>query len=53
MRATFDITDEGRGVSGPFVGEADVVGLYRPDIAAAASKATACDPGSGPTRIDD
>ncbi|HYS40816.1 MAG TPA: hypothetical protein VEO01_34830 [Pseudonocardiaceae bacterium] len=53
MQAAFDATDEVRGDSGPFVGETDVIGLYRPDIAAAASKATACDPGSGPTRIDD
>ncbi len=52
MRATFDAADETAN-SGPFVGEADVIGLYRPDIAAAASKATASDPGSGPTRIDD
>jgi hypothetical protein len=53
MRATFDTTDEAPGEGGPFVSEADVIGLYRPDIAAAASKATACDPGSGPVRIDD
>jgi hypothetical protein len=52
VRATFDATDEFRGDAGPFVSEADVIGLYRPDVAAA-SKATACDPGSGPTRIDD
>jgi hypothetical protein len=53
MWATFDATDEVHGDRGPFVGEADVIGLYRPDIAAVASKQTACDPGSGPTRIDD
>jgi hypothetical protein len=53
MRATFDATDEFRRDAGPFVVEADVIGLYRPDIAAAASKATASDQGSGPTQIDD
>jgi len=53
VRAAFDATDEVPGAGGPFVGEADVVGLYRPDVAAAASRATACDPGSGPVRIDD
>lgn len=36
-----------------FVSDADVVGLYQPDVAAVASRQTACDPGSGPTRIDD
>jgi hypothetical protein len=45
--------DEVFVVDGPLVGEADVVGLYHPDVAAAASRATACDPGSGPCRIDD
>jgi hypothetical protein len=39
--------------AGPFVTEADVAGLYHPDVAAVASRATASDPGSGPTRIDD
>ena len=54
MRSTtFDITDEVIDIGGPFVGEADVIGLYHPDIATVASRATACDPGSGPTRIDD
>jgi hypothetical protein len=33
--------------------EADVVGFYPADAAAVASRATACDPGSGPVRIDD
>ncbi len=51
MRATFDPADEVPG--GPLVTEAEVVGLYRADVAAVASRATACDPGSGPTRIDD
>ena len=37
----------------PFVTEADVAGLYHPDTAAVASRQTACDQGSGPTRIDD
>jgi hypothetical protein len=37
----------------PFVSEDEVVGLYPADVAAAAGKATACDPGSGPTRVDD
>lgn len=35
------------------VDEVDVLGLYPADVAAAASRVTACDPGSGPTRIDD
>jgi hypothetical protein len=35
------------------VDEADVVGFYPADAAAGASRATACDPGSGPVRIDD
>jgi hypothetical protein len=39
--------------AGPFVAETDVMGPYHPDAAAMASKATACDPGSGPIRIDD
>jgi hypothetical protein len=33
--------------------EIDVLGLYPPDAAAVAARTTACDPGSGPTRIDD
>jgi hypothetical protein len=37
----------------PLLTQLDVLGLYRPDVAAAASRATACDPGSGPCRIDD
>jgi hypothetical protein len=37
----------------PVVSEVDVIGLFPSDAAAAASRATACDPGSGPTRIDD
>jgi hypothetical protein len=53
MRARFDATEEVYEDGGPFVGEADVTGLYPPDTAAAAALATACDPGSGPTRIDD
>jgi hypothetical protein len=53
VRTTFDASDEVGGEGGPRVGETDVVGLYRPDIAAVASRATACDPGSGPARIDD
>jgi hypothetical protein len=53
MRARYDASEDARGVSGPFVAETDVIGLYPPDVAAAAGRATACDPGSGPTRIDD
>jgi hypothetical protein len=52
MRATFDAADE-RADGGPFVGEVDVVGLYWPDVAAAASRETWSDPGSGPMRVDD
>jgi hypothetical protein len=33
--------------------EVDVLGLYQPDMAAVAALGTACDPGSGPTRMDD
>ncbi len=33
--------------------EADVVGLYPPDLAAVAAAATASDPGSGPIAMDD
>jgi hypothetical protein len=49
----FDVLDELRDDAGPFFAEVDVVGLYLPDLAMAASRATACDPGSGPTQIDD
>lgn len=52
MGARYDADDE-TFVDGPLVTKADVVGLYPPDVAAVASAATACDPGSGPTRIDD
>jgi len=52
MRLVFDRAEELHD-AGPFVADVDVVGLYRADVAAAASRATACDPGSGPTRIDD
>jgi hypothetical protein len=37
----------------PILGEPDVLGLYAPDVAAAAAAATASDQGSGPTTIDD
>jgi hypothetical protein len=37
----------------PFVTEAEAVGLYDADLAAITGRQTACDPGSGPTRIDD
>jgi hypothetical protein len=40
-------------VVSPFVDEAEMVGLRPADAAAAAARATACDPGSGPTTIDD
>ncbi len=53
MRATFDATDEVPGAGGPFVSEADVVGLYRPEAAAAASRASMTDQGSGQWRQDD
>jgi hypothetical protein len=33
--------------------EIDVLGLYQADVAAVAAQTTACDPGSGPVRIDD
>ncbi|HKD97981.1 MAG TPA: hypothetical protein VKB69_10310 [Micromonosporaceae bacterium] len=46
-------TDDAGPGDDPLVSEADVAGLYDPDAAAAASAATACDPGSGPMRIDD
>jgi len=36
----------------PLIAEADVIGLYRPDIAAAAGRYTACNTGSE-TKIDD
>ena len=51
MEATYDITDDAQ--PDPFVSEGDVAGLYHPDVAALASRATASDPGSGPTMIDD
>jgi hypothetical protein len=51
--AIFDVDEEQRSEIVPSVAEVDVLGLYRPDVAAAASRVTACDPGSGPTRIDD
>lgn len=38
---------------GPLVDDHDVVGLRPVDVAAAAARATACDPGSGPMRMDD
>lgn len=44
--------DEDR-VDSPFIADTDLVGLYEPNLAAVASRLTACDPGSGPTRIDD
>ncbi len=53
MQATFDAIEEVQGNGGPFVTEAEIAGLYHPDVAAVASRATASDPGSGPTRIDD
>lgn len=53
MRVVFDLVDELRDEAGPIAAEADVLGLYRPEVAAVASRVTACDPGSGPTRIDD
>ncbi len=53
MRATSDATDEVPGASGPFVSEADVVGQYPPEIAAAASRASMTDQGSGQWRQDD
>jgi len=39
VQATYDATDETTG-NDPFVAEAEAAGLYRPDIAAAASKWT-------------
>jgi hypothetical protein len=33
--------------------EIDVLGLYSPEAAAVAAQGTACDPGSGPVRMDD
>jgi hypothetical protein len=51
VRATFDPADEVHG--GPFLADTEVVGLYPLDVAAVAGRATACDPGSGPTRLDD
>ena len=53
MRVVFDPVEELRDDAGSFVAEVDVLGLYRPEVAATASRATACDPGSGPTQIDD
>lgn len=38
---------------GPLVDDVDVVGLRPVDVAAVAARATACDPGSGPTSMDD
>ncbi len=53
MRATYDASEDAGGGSGTLVAETDVIGLYPPDVVAVAGRATACDPGSGPTRIDD
>jgi hypothetical protein len=53
VRATFNAIDEFRTDAGPFVGEADVIGLYRPEIAAVAAKASLTDQGSGQWRQDD
>jgi hypothetical protein len=53
MEKICDAVDDMAGSWDLFVDEVDLIGLYRPDIAAAASRATACDPGSGPTQIDD
>jgi hypothetical protein len=47
VRTPFDAADESRDMS-PFIAEVDVMGLYQPDIAAVASRTTAC-----ATRIDD
>lgn len=47
----YDRADE--GYVDPLATDEDVLVLYPADAAAAASRSTACDPGSGPTRIDD
>jgi hypothetical protein len=52
VRTPYDANDDIHCDGGPFVAEADVIGLYRPDIAAAASRYTACNTGSE-TKIDD
>jgi hypothetical protein len=52
VQATYDAAED-TGDDGPFFTEADMIRLYPPDVVAAAGRATACDPGSGPTRIDD
>jgi hypothetical protein len=40
MRARYDASEDAGGGSGPFVAEVDVIGLYRADIAATASRGT-------------
>lgn len=52
MQATYERLDEIR-TGDPFLGETDVIGLYDPDIAAAASRATLTDQGSGQWSKDD
>jgi hypothetical protein len=39
--------------SSPFIHQTDLSGWYPADSAAVAARTTACDPGSGPCRIDD
>ncbi|HEY7222546.1 MAG TPA: hypothetical protein VH561_02870 [Micromonosporaceae bacterium] len=53
MELTVDVvTGQPPANDSPFT-EADIVGLYPPEAARVAALATACDQGSGPTRIDD
>jgi len=48
-----EIHDEAGAGSGPFLDEAEVIGLYSPEVAAAVSRVSLTDQGSGQWRTDD